>query len=284
MRAGPEECPCVDFGEQTEQHILGFPGAITRETRAGCSKSVARTVANELDSAKFDPLLVQSVAKYALNSLEMLVSRVDSMISRERAAYNLVGPSATSQQVINGQLATCLHHCGSRLSKLHEEYPESVLNILNPGLTSIQNTFERIATPLLAAIRRDIGATIAKLHRMDFGIDSADPMAAMGGGASPYMKDLAEKLTFIKAEVLSQYNIPDIREWILPIVKYTIKTFVLHVSIVKPLSESGKLQLTSDMTELEFSLSAFMADKAQVKRGVNWESIGDEYRTLRAMR
>ncbi len=138
---------------------------------------------------------------------------------------------------------------------------------------------------------------------MDFGIDSADPMAAMGGGASPYMKDLAEKLTFIKAEVLSQYNIPDIREWcvrraysgafsshcfviprILPIVKYTIKTFVLHVSIVKPLSESGKLQLTSDMTELEFSLSAFMADKAQVKRGVNWESIGDEYRTLRAMR
>ena len=63
-----------------------------------------------------------------------------------------------------------------------------------------------------------------------------------------------------------------------------IKTFVLHASLAKPLSESGKLQLTSDMTELEFALSAFMADKSQGKRGVDWDVVGDEYRALRAMR
>lgn len=70
----------------------------------------------------------------------------------------------------------------------------------------------------------------------------------------------------------------------IPIVKYVITTFVLHASIAKPLSETGKLQLTSDMTELEFALSAFMADKTQGKRGGDWDSVGDEYRALRAMR
>ncbi|OBZ67107.1 Conserved oligomeric Golgi complex subunit 5 [Grifola frondosa] len=39
----------------------------------GClGVNIARTVANELDSAKFDPLLVRSVAKYVVSSLELI--------------------------------------------------------------------------------------------------------------------------------------------------------------------------------------------------------------------
>lgn len=58
----------------------------------------------------------------------------------------------------------------------------------------------------------------------------------------------------------------------------------MHASIVKPLGETGKLQLTSDMTEFEFALSAFMTDSVQKKRGFDWEVVRDEYRALRAMR
>ena len=134
--------------------------------------------------------------------------------------------------------------------------------------------------------------------------DGADPMASMGRAASPYMKDFAEKLAFVKSEVFALYSIPEIvREWcvslcppsaransdydavrVKDISKYVITTFLLHASIAKPLGEMGKLQLTSDMTECEFALSAFMAEPGTKKRGVDWESIGDEYRALRAMR
>ncbi|KAH9895023.1 Golgi transport complex subunit 5-domain-containing protein [Cubamyces lactineus] len=246
--------------------------------------NVARAVANELDSAKFDPLLVQSVARYAVSSLELLLTRTDNLIARERTATSLIGPVATPQQILNGALATCLYHCWSRLDKLREEYPESVVSILQPVVTKLHDTFERIVDPLLAAIRRELGAIIAKLHRQDFS-DSADPMAAMGGGASPYMKDLIEKLTFVKSEILAQYNVPEVsRQWVLSIVRFVIKTFVLHASIAKPLGENGKLQLTSDMTELEFGLSAFMSDKAQSKRGADWDAVGEDYRALRGMR
>lgn len=69
------------------------------------------------------------------------------------------------------------------------------------------------------------------------------------------------------------------------LVKFVIRTFLLHISIAKPLGESGKLQMTSDMTELEFALNAFMNfENSQNKRGGNLETVGDEYRALRAMR
>ncbi|KAJ7874696.1 Golgi transport complex subunit 5-domain-containing protein [Mycena olivaceomarginata] len=236
--------------------------------------NIARTVANELDSARFDPLLIRA---------EMLLSRADGLTSRDRPAVTLMGPSATPQQVSNGSIASCLYHCWSRLEKLGDEHAESVVAIIKPNIENIHQAYQRLVDPILVAIRRELGAIIAKLHRIDFS-KPADPMAGMSG-ASFYMKDLVDKLSFIKVEILSKYSVGDAgREWINSIVKFVIRTFVLHVSIAKPLGESGKLQLTSDMTELEFALSAFMAESGPSKRGGSLESVGDDYRILRAMR
>jgi conserved oligomeric Golgi complex subunit 5 len=75
----------------------------------------------------------------------------------------------------------------------------------------------------------------------------------------------------------------------LAIVKHILRAFVLHASIVKPLDESSKLQFTSDMTELEFSLGAFMSE-GKGKRGgsggggLGLDAAGPEYRALRALR
>lgn len=42
--------------------------------------NIARTIANELDSAKFDPLLVKSVAKYVVSALDMFLKRLEGMV------------------------------------------------------------------------------------------------------------------------------------------------------------------------------------------------------------
>ncbi|KAF5370568.1 hypothetical protein D9758_002084 [Tetrapyrgos nigripes] len=244
--------------------------------------NIARTVANELDSAKFDPLLVRAAARIVVKSLDMLVSRTDGLIVRDRSAVLLSGPSASPAQILNGSLASCLYHCHARLLRLSEEHTDAVIQILNPSIEKVRNTYERLVDPLLTAIRRELGSIIARLHRMDFG-KSLDSMAGMGG-SSFYMKDLVEKLTFIKNEVLTKFAVgEDGQKWVLSIVKYVLRTFVLHVSITKPLSESGKLQLTSDMTELEFALNTFLGDSSKSSRD-NLEIVGEEYKVLRAMR
>ena len=71
---------------------------------------------------------------------------------------------------------------------------------------------------------------------------------------------------------------------LLAIASHTLRTFVFHASIVKPLGESGKLQLTSDMTELEFALNAFVSNTAQSKSYLTLSDLGSDFKLLRAMR
>lgn len=63
---------------------------------------------------------------------------------------------------------------------------------------------------LTLAIRRELSAIIAKLHRIDFA-KSVEPGM---GGTSLYIKELTEKLSFIKAEILARYTLGDFgRTW-----------------------------------------------------------------------
>ncbi len=80
-------------------------------------------------------------------------------------------------------------------------------------MQEINRAYSRIVDPLLLAIRRDLGAIIAKLHKLDLskGIDAS---ASGHGGASTYMKDLIERINFIKTEVLTRFSVGDAtREW-----------------------------------------------------------------------
>ncbi|KAL0580334.1 hypothetical protein V5O48_001671 [Marasmius crinis-equi] len=261
--------------------------------------NITRTFANELDSARFDPLLVRSVAKNVSSSTDMVLTRTEALVARDRSAVTLVGPSATPTQIVNGSLATLLYHCHAKVVKLFDEHSEDVSQILRPGAEKLDQAYNRIVESLSTAIRRDLGNIIDRIHRTDFG--RSDPGAGMGG-ASMYMKDLVDKLSFIRTEILSRFSVgEDVQKWsaslltialhpklkipfrVVSIVKFVLKIYVIHVSITRPLSESGKLQMTSDMTELEFALNAFMIDP-QTKRGDSLESIGDEYVALRAMR
>lgn len=77
----------------------------------------------------------------------------------------------------------------------------------------LHQAYNRLMEPIMTAVRRELGAIIDKLHRVDLAriVDSAPGM----GGPSFYLKDLVEKLSFIKTEVLSKYNLGDAgRSWL----------------------------------------------------------------------
>lgn len=52
--------------------------------------SIARTAINELDAAKFDPLLVKAVAKNVNSSLELLLSRLDPLVKHAQSVFKKV--------------------------------------------------------------------------------------------------------------------------------------------------------------------------------------------------
>ncbi|KAG8706602.1 hypothetical protein FRC08_000952 [Ceratobasidium sp. 394] len=245
--------------------------------------AISRTIVNELDSARFDPLLVKSVAKNVGTAIDMLVGRAEGLIVKDRSATSLVGPLGTAQQSLNAQLFTMLHTCYVRLDKLEGEFHESVTVLLKSAIKKLQRQCESISEPLLSAIRRDFGLVLVRIHRVDFS-RSLEGGAMVGGGASGYMKEVSAKLMFLRNEIFSKFSVADVvQDWTTGVAKNVIRTFVLNASIIKPLGEAGKLQLTSDMTELEFSLGSFVADSAR-RKSLSLDGLGDDYRILRALR
>ena len=62
--------------------------------------------------------------------------------------------------------------------------------------------YRTLVSPMQQAIQREISAILAKLHRINFG-----QQGAMPNGSSLCLRELAEKLAFIKAEMVGVYDI-----------------------------------------------------------------------------
>ncbi|TYJ51902.1 hypothetical protein B9479_007503 [Cryptococcus floricola] len=250
--------------------------------------NIARTMTNELDSARFDPLLVRTVARNASKVLDGFVKKIDGMLVKDFTANSMIGPNATPSQQINAQLVGCLYHCWLNFVYVKQDYIGKVWDILTPSVNSVETTFKRITDTLDAALRKEITSILSRIHRVDFA-KPVDPMS-MGmdtGGGSPYMQDLVDKLSFAKREILSRMGLGEyMKEWVLELSKFIIRTFLLHGSIARPMGESGALKLTGDMTELEMSVTNLLnTGRVQGSRGgARVESVGEEYQALRSFR
>lgn len=65
--------------------------------------NIARAIANELDSAKFDPLLIKATARYAATAIENLVNRADNLVGLSPVVYLL----RDLQAHVSGFQGTC---------------------------------------------------------------------------------------------------------------------------------------------------------------------------------
>nr|KIR87103.1 hypothetical protein I308_02795 [Cryptococcus tetragattii IND107] len=250
--------------------------------------SVARTMTNELDSARFDPLLVRTVARNAAKILDGFIQTLDGMLIEDFTATSLIGPNATSAQQVNAQLVGCLYHCWLNVAYIEYDHTGKVWDILSPSINSLETTYRRITNSLDVAFRKEITSTLARIHRVNFNTP-VDPLA-MGmdaRGGSPYMQDLVDKIGFVRSQILGRMSLGEyMKAWVLDLSKFILRTFLLHASITRPMGESGALKLTGDMTELEMGVTSLLSTgKVQgTKDSVKVEQVGDEYVALRTFR
>ncbi|SGY26040.1 BQ5605_C018g08693 [Microbotryum silenes-dioicae] len=264
----------------------------------------ARAIVNELDAARFDPLLVKNVAKGAARAVdtfvgtaESLVGRIDfptsfspllrvttmtyPQISRDHSSTTLLGPLATPSQHSNAELASSLYHLWSPLHRalLGEQYGiEPVQVALRPSIDRIRHVYLNISKPLIMAIRREFSTILARMHRTDYSKSNEEGTAP--NSQSAYMTDLTDKLSLVRDEILGTYRVGDLaKEWALDLSRFIVQTFLLHASLITPLGESGKLKLVADTALLEFSVSAYLSSHA-----LALIAMGDQFKALRAWR
>lgn len=158
----------------------------------------------------------------------------------------------------------------------------AAVEVLSPSLGSLYGVASDCITALFKAMEERLESCILQIHEQSFATEDMD--AGMGNGCSKYMVDVQRSIMHFRSEFLSKLLTPAVT----PVTGESISAglarklasrallfWVRHAAMVRPLSETGKLQLISDMAELELVVGQSLFPV---------EQLGASYRAFRAFK
>lgn len=246
------------------------------------SRIISR-IQEEIEAVQLDARLTLLVLREISKVLLLLAQRAEYQISTGPEARQITGP-ATAAQVKNFTLCQHLQEIHARVSSMVKGLPAIASEVLSSSLGTIYGVACDSVTSLFQAMLDRLESCILEIHDQNFSALGMD--AAMDNNASPYMEELQKCITHFRREFLSRL-LPSSAN-VISVGTETICTrlvrsmasrvlifFIRHASLVRPLSESGKLRMARDMAELELAVGQNLFPV---------EQLGAPYRALRALR
>ncbi|KAH8509178.1 hypothetical protein H0E87_011082 [Populus deltoides] len=246
------------------------------------SRIISR-IQEEVEAVQLDGRLTLLVFREIGKVLLLLSERVEYQISAGHEARQITGP-ATAAQVRNFALCQHLQEIHTRISSMIAGLPTIAVDVLSPALGAIYGVARDSVTPLFKAMIDCLESCILQIHDQNFGAPGMD--AAMDNNASPYMEELQKCILHFRTEFLSRL-LPSsasatkagtetiCTQLVRSMASRVLIFFIRHASLVRPLSESGKLRMARDMAELELTVGQYLFPVQQ---------LGPPYRALRAFR
>ncbi|CAL0315869.1 unnamed protein product [Lupinus luteus] len=245
------------------------------------SKIISR-IQEEIEAVQVDARLTLLVLREIGKVLLLLAERTEYQISTGPESRQVSGP-ATPAQLKNFTLCQHLQDVHTRISLMIKGMPSIAADVLSASLGAIYGVACDSVTSLFQAMLDRLESCILQIHDQNFGVLGMD--AAMDNNASPYMEELQKCILHFRSEFLSRL-LPS-RNTIAPgtenictrlvqsMASRVLVFFIRHASLVRPLSESGKLRMARDMAELELAVGQNLFPV---------EQLGAPYRALRAFR
>ncbi|GBG91815.1 hypothetical protein CBR_g53704, partial [Chara braunii] len=260
-------------------------------TQEQMSRLVSR-LTEELDAVKGNTKLTLLVTKSAAKALQLLAQKSEYQVVTGPDVRQVTGP-ATGAQIKNISLSLSLQDCHQRVSVIAANLPPPGTELLSASLGSIYGVASDAITPLFTAMVEMVESSILQMHDYSFGSDEVEVDTETG--SSRYMQEVQEAITHYRSEFLSKllqpvslsfssaasFQLKQCAEEGLGVglvkrmAARVLLFFVRHAALVRPLSESGKLQMARDMAELELVVSQNLFPV---------EQLGAPYRALRAFR
>ncbi|KAJ8763090.1 hypothetical protein K2173_023295 [Erythroxylum novogranatense] len=246
------------------------------------SRILAR-IQEEVEAVQLDARLTLLVLRGIGKVLILLAERAEYQISAGPEARQITGP-ATTAQVKNFALCQHLQEIHTRVSSMISGLPAIAADVLSASLGLIYGVARDAVTPLFKAMIDRLESCILEIHEQNFGVLGMD--AAMDNNASPYMEELQKCILHFRTEFLSRL-LPSsansatagaesiCTQLVRTMASRVLTFFIRHASLVRPLSESGKLRMARDMAELELTVGQNLFPV---------EQLGPPYRALRAFR
>ncbi|KAK6142250.1 hypothetical protein DH2020_022598 [Rehmannia glutinosa] len=243
---------------------------------------ITSRIQEEVEAVQQDPRLTLLVLREINKVLILLAERVEYQISTGPEARQITGP-ATPSQLKNFTLYQHLQEIHTRITSMLARLPTVAADVLSPALGAIHGVAGDSVTSLFQAMLDRLESCILQIHDQNFGTLSVD--AAMDNNTSSYMEELQKNIIHFRAEFLSRLlpssgasstGIETIcTRLVRSMASRVLIFFIRHASLVRPLSESGKLRMARDMAELELAVGQNLFPV---------EQLGAPYRALRAFR
>ncbi|KAJ0755566.1 putative oligomeric Golgi complex subunit 5 protein [Helianthus annuus] len=240
------------------------------------SRIISR-IQEEIEAVQLDARLTLLVLREISKVLLLLAQRAEYQISTGPDARQISGP-ATPAQVKNFTLCQHLQDIHGSISAMTKGLPPIASDILSQSLNTIYEVACDSVTSLFQSMLDHLESCILEVHNQNFG--------ATDNNSSSYMEELQKHISHFRTQFLSKL-LPSSAK-VISIGTETICTrlvrsmasrvlifFIRHASLVRPLSESGKLRMARDMAELELAVGQNLFPV---------EQLGAPYRALRAFR
>ncbi|KAF8080342.1 hypothetical protein N665_0952s0001 [Sinapis alba] len=238
-------------------------------------------IQDEIEAVHPDGRLTLLVLREIGKALSNLAQRAECQISTGPETRQITGP-ATSTQIRNFTLCQHLQGIHTHISSIVADLPSIAADVLSPHLGAIYAAACEPVTPLFKAMRDQLESCILQIHDQNFGVDNA----ALDNNTSPYMEELQKSILHFRREFLSRLlpsaasaNTAGTESICTRLARQMASRvlifYIRHASLVRPLSEWGKLRMARDMAELELAVGQNLFPV---------EQLGAPYRALRAFR
>lgn len=237
-------------------------------------------IQEEIEAVHMDARLTLLVLREISKVLLLVAQRAEYQISTGPEARQITS-AATQAQMKNFTLCQHLQEIHTRVTLMVKGLPSIAAEVLSSSLGTIYGVACDSVTSLFQAMLERLESCILKIHDQNFGALGMD--AAMDNNSSPYMEELQQCITHFRREFLSRLLPTSATVGSETICTRLVRSmasrvlifFIRHASLVRPLSESGKLKMARDMAELELAVGQNLFPV---------EQLGAPYRALRALR
>ncbi|GLT63331.1 hypothetical protein SLA2020_359040 [Shorea laevis] len=244
---------------------------------------ITSCIQEEIEGVQLDARLTLLVLHEISKVLLLIAERAEYQISAGPEARQVTGP-ATSAQIKNFALCQHLQEIHSRISSMMTGLPTIAADVLSASLGAIYGVACDSVTTLFQAMIDRLESCIMQIHDQNFAVLGMD--AAIDNNTSPYMEELQKSILHFRSEFLSRLLPSSANSatagaeticttLVRRMASRVLIFFIGHASLVRPLSESGKLRMARDMAELELAVGQNLFPV---------EQLGAPYRALRAFR
>ncbi|ORX48819.1 hypothetical protein DM01DRAFT_1338475 [Hesseltinella vesiculosa] len=245
--------------------------------------TLIRTIEKELEMTAFEPHLLQKVTRNIIKMVSMFCAKCEALVVTSVQSIYAPSPNmaVTSYLNTNIELANILYYLNQSIWKVLEDYANDIIEIIQPGAEECHQLMLTIAKYITDAINEDVVKVLIRIHQEDYSGQLPDRNSfEEEESARQYTKELSRHVRYYHAQILSRFACgTEPKSWAKKIAQSILKVFVFQASLVRPLSEAGKLKLAGDMAEIEFITSQFLNEY-----GVRLEEIGSVYKGLRSFR